>query len=259
MISRVPAIRITLCAAAAIAVASCGNSTSSNACSSAVTQVALDAPKHAQAVSAGFYLYSTPVTSGSVYSVALLGLTDSSAVLTAYEDSCFSLVLSTTTGLQDPKNVIVGTSQSRLSFSVQAANGAVSAPSYVILVAPWPVGFPVNETAALTNDVPFQGQVAAGGTSKYSASGLLAGPTYSISITALTHLGPDASAVLHVFTDSTYTLEHPCVNTPMPTVNAQECRLTFATASATAYFTVVAGSTAVVGAQYVALVSRVTP
>ncbi len=236
---------------AALAVAGCSGGKVTSACTPPVaTRLPTAAAVHDTATTPASQYLTFAVTAGTRYSAALVGPGDSATSLSVYADRCFEALL-TSAGGGPPVEAIVTPTDSVLRAKVTPGSGAGLPIRRVILVYPVPSpASPQAETASVVAESPTVGQVASRQTSLYTARSLLSGGTYTISITAMT-----GDAILHVYTDSTRSMQLACTQNYMGINQPQEC--TTSLTGQTVYLSVSSGPLNRTGARYLVLVSRI--
>jgi len=246
-----PARALALLAAAVLAGVSCGGGAAGTCMPHAATRLPLATALHDTATTAATRAFSFAATVGARFSVALVGASDSTTSLLLYGDPCLETPLGGAPGGRSPLEMIVTATDSAVWFTLTPGAGTSLPANHVLLIDPVPSALnPVAETATLAAETPTVGQVATRSSSAYTAPNLVAGGTYTISLTAMTE-----DVVLQVFTDSTRSFQLACTQNAVHTLYApQECTTTLA--GTTAYFSVASGSLDRVGARYVVLVSR---
>jgi len=198
--------------------------------------------------------YSVAVSQGQNYSVSMTGLTDKKMVLGQATNKTFSILSSLLQGEVSPKAISIMATDTVIFVLADAASVVAPVANYTLLVMPvTPMPNPVNEGSInvqvpVAAGTPFEGRVATRGTSYYAAKNLVAGTSYIISLTGLTQ-----DADLHLFTDSSYSMELDCtLNSAGDVTNVpEEC---IVQASGDLYFSVRCGELNRVGTGYTILI-----
>ena len=201
------------------------------------TQLAVGMPVRDSVGREGARYYSAPVTPGVTYVVSLTGLTDSAAVLRVHNGGAVQGPVQA--GV--PKDVRVTAAGTRIDVDVDGLPVVKAHAAYHVSVLPAPVvsGAVSGSSGLVPLGTPTVGWVEARGRSRYRLEGAGAGRTISI-------VGLTGAAELHVYPDSTYTMELECT---LRNFGSREC----AAPGMVVYFEVVAGGVNRDGAGYVML------
>jgi len=224
------------------------------------TNMALSTPFPVSTTQTGAVVSAVTVSPGVTYTTSITGLSDNVDLYMFGNDNTFStqaicaITNTRFTGTR-PEDCTLVSSGGTLYFIIDGIFSSAATVQFTALTAPTPiVPNPSNEGTigspiALTVGTPAAGQVAWGGTSFYTVSGLSTGARYTVSITGLT-----GNANLKVFgNDSTFTTPASCLtdNTFSGGTTPEDC--TFVASGSALYFSVAADTTSA-GVAYINLV-----
>jgi hypothetical protein len=225
-----------------------------------MTNTAISTPFPGSTTQTGAVVSAVTVSPGVTYTTSITGLTDNVDLYMFGNDNTFSTpaICSPNNTLNTgttPEDCTLVSSGGTLFFIVDGIFSSTATIQFTVLTAPTPI-IPapsdegtIGSPIALTVNSPIPGQVAWGGTSFYTVSGLSAGTRYTISITGLTE-----NANLKVFgSDSTFTTPASCStdNTFLRGTTPEDCTLI---ASGSALYFSVAADTTSAGVAYINLV-----